>query len=102
MAFPIAPQLGAFFVTEAAKQAALLAAAAQGGSKGEAPTTGAEEETEDGRSPVRGALSRLLGIPLFDPAVAKASIIQGAVITALVVLFFFGLYLFVIRSVKLK
>lgn len=102
MFVPIAPMLGGALATEAAKKAASLAAAALGGSRGSAPANNGENGSGDGEEPSSGILGRLLGIPSFDPAAAKTAVIQGAVITALVVLFFVGLYMFVGRSVRLK
>lgn len=97
-------------MAEAAKKAASMAAAAlggsmgsaPGGSKGSAPERRGENGGENGEKSTSGDLGRLLGIPLFDPVAAKRAVIQGSVVTALVVLFFFGLYLFVGRSIKVK
>jgi hypothetical protein len=102
MFVPIAPMLGSAGITEAAKKAASVAAASLGGSQGKAPATNGENTPGDEQQPPSGFLARLLGLPPFDPAAAKRAMIQGAVITALVVLFFVGLLMFVGRSVKLK
>jgi len=96
---PISPVLGMGVISGAAQAAVQLAASALGGSKG-APPEG-EDEKEPG-GPSRGTLGALLGLPRFDPVAAKTALIQGAVVTALVVMFFIGLAMFVSRSVKIK
>lgn len=102
MPFPLAPVLGGTFVAEAAKRAAAMAAAALGSSKGAAPDNEEGEDADNGGQSSSGVLGRLLGVPLFDPEAAKTAVIQGAVVTALVVLFFVGLIMFVGRSVKVR
>lgn len=85
MAIPIAQPLGAMIAAEAAKRAVEIAAAAVGVAQGATPDK--EEGTETS---------------LFDTKALRRSVIQGAVVTALVIMFFIGLVVFLNRSIRIR
>ncbi len=94
---PIAPLLGGIVAGTAS-----IASNVAGSAVYDHFTGGQTDGQKEDGTGEKGILARLLGIPPFNPEAAKTAVIQGAVVTALIVLFFVGLAMFVSRSRLLK